>query len=174
MSIQVTKNSYNDPSTECIVRILQNLDIEIQHTDFIMNGVMRNLPNDKSNNKSLLLLSNKFNKSVTSSDKFNIPLPVLLGFYKFSSHRTPTNLELEDFCPYGLYCPYKTHPLMCPLNHHEMPNKIFRGMNVPTLLCRYELYKITGEKMFCTNPYCWYNHTKGRAIRIKMGCYHRY
>ncbi len=167
MSIQVTKNSYNiDSSTECIVRIIQNLDIEIQNKDFIING--------KSNNNTLLLLSNKFNKTVVSSTKFNIPILVLLGIYKYSSHRTLFSLELEEFCPYLLYCPYKTNPLMCPLNHHQMPKNIFKNMYVPTLLCRYELYKSSGEKMFCTNPYCWYNHTKGRATRIKMGCYHHY
>jgi hypothetical protein len=167
MSIQVTKSSYNiDPSTECIVRILQNIGIETQNTDFIMNT--------KSSNNTLLLLSEKSCKLIYSHEKFYIPVLVLLGIYKYNTRKTFFDIELEEFCPYGLYCPYKTNPLKCPLNHHEMPMKLLKGTCIPTLLCRYELYNKTGYKMICNNPYCWYNHAKGRANRIFKGYYHHY
>jgi hypothetical protein len=160
MSIQVTKNRNND-SDACIISIIENIGIQFQEKDFILN--------DKSNNNSLLLLLEKQHKNV-----IRIPVLFLLGIVKNSLQKTNYIIELEEFCPYGLYCPYKTNPLKCPFNHHEMPHTILKNSYIPTLLCRYELYKDNGNKLKCHNPYCWYNHGKGRALRILSGLYHRY
>ena len=162
MSVQVTKNRNNfDSSIECIISVLKNINIETKKTDFIINN--------KSNNTPLLLLLDSSNKN-----KFLIPTPFLLGIVKYSMDICIFEIELEEFCPYGLYCPYKINPLKCPFNHHEMPKKLIKGNRVPTLICRYELYKRNGEKMICNNPYCWYNHAKGRALRIFNGYYYHY
>ncbi len=116
------------------------------------------------------ILSYTFDKK----SKFDIPIVFLLGIVKNSLQKTSYTLELEDQCSYGLYCPFKTNPLKCPFNHHEMPKRILKGSYIPTLVCRYELYKENGVRLFCNNPYCWYNHGKGRAQRIFHGYYHRY
>jgi hypothetical protein len=162
MSIQVTKNRNND-SDQCLISIIEKLDIQFQDKDFMIDEKNEYKPHFPI----LSYISDKKNK-------FEIPIVFLLGIVKISLQKTCYTLELEEPCSYGLYCPFKTNPLKCPFNHHEMPKRILKGSYIPTLVCRYELYKENGIRLFCNNPYCWYNHGKGRAQRIFHGFYHRY
>ncbi len=118
--------------------------------------------------------------------RFMIPLNILMGLknnriveYAYD------DIILEKDCHYGLYCPYKSEPLKCPYNHHEMPYKIInnskailQGDQIPNLFCLYErpwkFYKNTTNPVRCTNPYCWYNHSVGRAQLMTNNGYYKY
>ena len=118
--------------------------------------------------------------------KFSIPLYILLGLTNNRRQEIAINeMILEKDCIYGLYCPHKTNPLKCPYNHHEIAHKIvdnakviIQGAIIPNLFCLYERpWKIQfnkNEYMRCKNPYCWYNHAKGRAELIQTNGYHKY
>ncbi len=109
--------------------------------------------------------------------KFVIPLNVLLGISTNSyKEYAQFDIELEDMCQYGLYCPYKNDPLKCPLNHHTMDKVIKKYEIIPNLFCRYEREwkTINGNPMRCLNPNCWYNHGKGRANIIQEKKYYKY
>ena len=112
---------------------------------------------------------------VTSSN----PLKVLLGIDNDYKYILPRDVLLENKCPLGLFCPYKTNPIKCPLNHHDIKsedNILYKGDSVPGLLCRYERpWKIcNGTPIVCMNPYCWYNHLKGRAERVQNNIFYNY
>jgi hypothetical protein len=140
---------------------------------------------DMDNNKydnitPLLLFQDKSKKYRVNNNKnpvFNIPLNVLLGIDNGYKYYLPYDILLEEKCPQGLFCPYKTNPIKCPLNHHDVKseNNILRkGALVPGLLCRYERpWKIVnGEPVLCQNSQCWYNHFKGRVQRINSKVYY--
>ncbi len=109
--------------------------------------------------------------------KFVIPLNVLLGINTntYKEH-AQYDIELEEMCRYGLYCPYKNDPIKCPLNHHTMDKVIKKYEIIPNLFCRYEREwkTIDGNPMRCMNPNCWYNHGKGRANIIHEKKYYKY
>ncbi len=118
--------------------------------------------------------------------RFTIPLNILLGIknYRIGEYAFE-NIILEKDCDYGLYCPYKSDPLKCPYNHHEISHTvinnckvILQGQQIPNLFCLYErpwkFYKNTNNQVRCTNPYCWYNHATGRAKLIDNKGYYKY
>jgi hypothetical protein len=118
--------------------------------------------------------------------QFQIPLNILLGLKNNRGvEYAINNIILEKDCHYGLYCPYKSNPLKCPYNHHEIKYKlidnckvIIKGEQIPNLLCLYErpwrFYKNTLQPMRCTNPFCWYNHANGREKLITNNGYYKY
>jgi hypothetical protein len=145
----------------------------------------RNDMNDRNNDKiedyTLTLINNH---EIMDNFKFVIPLQVLLsGSINCSNNKyerleiSPFELKLEEKCPQGLFCPYKTQPLKCPLNHHHISDSLIipQGSYIPKLLCRYERYwkYSNGMPRICMNPHCWYNHLSGRAERLNNKCYHK-
>jgi hypothetical protein len=109
--------------------------------------------------------------------KMTIPLLVLVGI-NTQSETAKMRIVMEKKCPYGLYCPHKTNPMMCPYNHHETPDVINIGDVIPSLLCRYERpwkkQQNSFEPLICMNPNCWYNHGQGRAERLHQSNYYKY
>jgi hypothetical protein len=138
----------------------------------------KNEKNDGINVKfSFPLMSEKYEKYNEKKKKFVIPLNVLLGINNnnYKEH-AQYDIELEEMCQYGLYCPHKNDPIKCPLNHHSMNKVIKKYEIIPNLFCRYEReWKIMNDKpMRCLNPNCWYNHGKGRANIIRNKDYYKY
>jgi hypothetical protein len=112
-------------------------------------------------------------------NKFSIPLKALLSIDSDYKYILPYDILLEDNCPQGLFCPYKTDPMKCPYNHHDVKaenNILHKGDVTPVLLCRYERpwRQSNGNPVVCMNPYCWYNHIKGRAERMHNQIYYDY
>jgi hypothetical protein len=148
------------------------------------DNVLDNKNNNKDDNKDylpIILIKSNQNNNKNNFKKFVIPLNVLLGIMNNQSNyyteQAQIDIILEEMCPHGLFCPYKTNPLMCPLNHHNISYKsiIPAGSSIPDLLCRYERpWKFkNGQKLVCMNPNCWYNHAIGRKERINNNCYHK-
>jgi hypothetical protein len=124
-------------------------------------------------NHQTIFVSVITNKNKDSSTKFIIPIKTLVGKNKPDTYceLALTDIVLEENCIYGQFCPHKSNPLMCPLNHHDLGKGktiIKKGEVIPDLLCRYERpWKMNkGGVMCCMHPQCWYNHGVGRKQRI--------
>jgi len=166
-------NNDNDNDINYLLTTMFN-NIGINYSCSELDEIDKNVKNDSI---SFPLMSEKYEKYNEKKKKFVIPLNVLLGINtnNYKEH-AQYDIELEEMCQYGLYCPHKNNPLKCSLNHHSMSKVIKKFEVIPNLFCRYEReWKTMNDKpMRCLNPNCWYNHGKGRANIIRNKDYYKY
>ena len=166
-------NNDNDNDINYLLTTMFN-NIGIDYSCSEVDEIDKNIKNDSI---SFPLMSEKYEKYNEKKKKFVIPLNVLLGINNSNyKEHSQYDIELEDICQYGLYCPHKNDPIKCPLNHHSM-NKVIKKYEIITnLFCRYEReWKTMNDKpMRCMNPNCWYNHGKGRAKIIRSKDFYKY
>jgi hypothetical protein len=166
-------NNDNDNDINYLLTTMFN-NIGINYSCSELDEIDKNVKNDSI---SFPLMSEKYEKYNEKKKKFVIPLNVLLGINtnNYKEH-AQYDIELEEMCQYGLYCPHKNNPIKCPLNHHSMNKVIKKYEVIPNLFCRYEREwkTMNGKPMRCLNPNCWYNHGKGRANIIRNKNYYKY
>lgn len=161
----------NNDINNLLMTMFNQIGIDYDYSSFELDEIDKN---EKNGDISFPLMYGNYNEK---NKKFIIPLNVLLGinnntYKEYAQH----NIELEEMCQYGLYCPHKNNPLKCPLNHHSMSKVIKKYEIIPNLFCRYEReWKTMNDKpMRCLNPNCWYNHAKGRKTIIRDKKYYKY
>jgi hypothetical protein len=117
--------------------------------------------------EQLLNISSLF--KILNIDEFNYKIAPFNNKLYYIEY-APYDLELEEDCSQGIYCIFKNSPLICPKNHQGL-NKIKKGFQLPSLLCKYErpwrLTKDTNQQTRCNNINCWFSHLKGRREHLK-------
>ncbi len=84
--------------------------------------------------------------------------------------RCLVNMELEEECQFGINCPNKKIPFLCPKNHQGLNKIYYTNSIIPNLICKYERpWRILNNKsMRCQNKNCWFSHLKGRVDFINQ------
>ena len=88
----------------------------------------------------------------------------------FNTEHALCDMQLENYCIYGINCMYKNYPLICSQNHINLGTVIQIGNIIPSTFCRYErpwIFK-NGKSLRCTNIKCCYAHLKGHFDEIKI------
>ncbi len=125
--------------------------------------------NDKLYDQQTLIIK-QILLGLDMEDAFNHFIKTTPYYLSYNNYEyTPCDLILEESCPYGNNCLYKTTPLVCYKNHQLINKVIKKNQRIPNVICKYERpwKKLNGEPMRCQNIYCWFSHLKGRYDIIK-------